>query len=88
MDLTQQLVALPFKAVRQAFQETDFSKRPVGEVITEALYVGEDLAKLPLKATAAILSEIGQRKPDLEERVASLERHLGLTPTEPPATES
>lgn len=80
LDLTQQLIALPFKVAREAFRQTALSRRPVGEIVTETLHLGEDVAKLPWKAAAALMVETSQRKPGLEARVAELERRLELPP--------
>jgi hypothetical protein len=80
LDLAQQLIALPFKAARQVFRETAFSHRPTGEVVTEALHLGEDLARLPLKAAAALAAELPRRRPDLEARVSKLEHQIGVAP--------
>jgi hypothetical protein len=87
LDLAQQLIALPFKAARQVFRDTAFSQRPTGEVVTEALHLGEDLVKLPLKAASALVADLPGRKPDLEARIAKLERTMGVGPAEaaPPA---
>lgn len=78
LDLAQQMAALPFKAARQALRETELNSRPLGEVVEESLKLGEGVAKLPFKATAALLTELSLKMPNLEERVAHLERHLGL----------
>ncbi|HWI65460.1 MAG TPA: hypothetical protein VNT75_26810 [Symbiobacteriaceae bacterium] len=82
LNLAEQLASLPFKAARQAFQGTDLTQRPLGDVVRESLQIGEGLARLPFKAAGALLTE----KPDgpsLEQRVAELEKRLGVEP--PPA---
>jgi hypothetical protein len=85
LDLAQDLTALPFKAARQALQETPLSGRPIGDVVMDSLYLGEGLARLPLKATAALMAEFPGGPSDLERRVAVLEQRLGVaTPTQSP----
>lgn len=83
LSLAQQLAALPFRAARQAFRQTDMSQRPLGDVVQETLHLGEGLAQLPFKATSALLSEVAERGPSLADRVSALERRLGVDPPEP-----
>jgi hypothetical protein len=78
LTLAEQLAALPFTAARQAFQGSDLSERPWGEVVRESMSIGESLARLPFKATAALLA--GPDGPSLEQRVAELERRMGVQP--------
>lgn len=67
-------------------RESPLSSRPMGAVIQDSLALGEGMAQLPFKAASALLSELSARKPDLEQRVASLERRLGVPadPVQPP----
>lgn len=84
LGLAEQLAGLPFKAARQAFAETPMSSRPLGDVVRESMEVGEGLARLPFKAAAALLAETAAPPgPSLEERVAELERRLGVDPAAP-----
>lgn len=83
LDLVQQLAALPFTAARQALASSETSKGPWGEVARDSLDIGERLARLPFKATAALLD--GPDSPSLEQRVAELERRMGVQPPSPPA---
>lgn len=83
LDLAQQIAALPFKAARQALQETTLRSQPLGDVIEESLTLGEGLAKLPFKAAAALAKNFSRPRPDLEERVARLEQQAEKLP--PPA---
>jgi hypothetical protein len=80
LGLLEQIAALPFKAARQAFRESDLSRRPLGEVVQDSLHLGEDLAKLPFKAVSAVMTEMAQKGPGLEQRVAELEKRLGIQP--------
>jgi hypothetical protein len=58
LDLAQQMASLPFKAVRQAFDSSDLSERPMAEIIRESITLGEGLARLPFKAAGALLAEV------------------------------
>ncbi len=58
LDLAQQMAALPFKAVRQAFDSSDLGERPMAELIRESITLGEGLARLPFKAASALLVEL------------------------------
>ncbi|HWI53880.1 MAG TPA: hypothetical protein VNT01_17210 [Symbiobacteriaceae bacterium] len=84
LNLAEQLAALPFKAARQAFEQSESNQRPWGELVRESMGIGEGLARLPFKATAVLLSEVARPGPSLEERVAELERRLGVNPAPPP----
>lgn len=86
LDLAQQIAALPFRAAREALRDSRWTDQPLGEVVEDSLFLGEGLAKLPFKATLAAMDTLRQSRPDLEERVAELERRLGVT--EPPAPEA
>ncbi len=74
LDLAQQLAALPFKAARQLLEGSTLKNRAVGDVLSESLSLSEGFARLPFKAAAALLTELGEQKPNLEERVATLEQ--------------
>lgn len=85
LNLAEQLAALPFKAARQVLQRTEISQRSVGDVLRESLQIGEGLARLPFKAAGAVITDMGQPGgPSLEQRVAELEKRMGVE-TPPPA---
>lgn len=86
LNLAGQLAAFPWKAARQAFRESDWSRRPLGEVIQDSLNLGEELARLPFKAAGALLTEMSSRQPSLESRIAALEQRVGIQPPAPPET--
>ncbi|MDF2627024.1 MAG: hypothetical protein K0R39_855 [Symbiobacteriaceae bacterium] len=83
LGLAEQLAVLPFTAARQAFVASEGGRGPWAEVVRETLDVGEGLARLPFKATTALLSGAGTGSPSLEERVAELERRMGMQPPPP-----
>jgi len=58
LDLAQQMAALPFKAVRQAFDSSELGERPMADIIRESITLGEGLARLPFRAASAILAEL------------------------------
>lgn len=84
LDLAQQLAALPFTAARQALTASETGRGRWGDVMRDTIDIGEGLARLPFKATAVFLA--GSDSPSLEERVAELERRLGVQP--PPETDT
>jgi hypothetical protein len=85
LNLAQELAALPFRAARQLLRDTDMKQRPLGEVVADSLRIGEDLVRIPFKATAAIMDEMAPGSPSLEQRVAALERQLApQEPQQPP----
>lgn len=84
LDLAQQLAAMPFKAARQVLRDTPAGRRPLGEVVQDSLLIGEDLARLPFKISQALIAETSGAAPSLEERVANLEKRLGVTQPAPP----
>gem|GEM_PF-5864740 len=79
----QQLSALPFRVARKALQESTVSQRPLGGVLADSLAIGEGLARLPFKATSAVLDEMARMRPSLEQRVAALEQKAGIEPPAP-----
>lgn len=75
LGLAQQMAALPFKAIRQALNETMPQERALNGVLKETLELGEGLARLPFKVAGAVLDEFSERA-SLQQRVADLESRL------------